>query len=126
MFPSFVFLGTGSADHMETFPSASGSPWITPQNFPESLNGGLSQWGLEALIRNCPQFAYSCRHFATKIPFTKGHESAQLRTIVHKSQGVAFGPHLRAHLDFPDLRISEKIGQRFLPGESGLFGAFSG
>ena len=33
---------------------------------------------------------HDCRHFVTKTPFTKGQESAQLQTIVHKLQRVAF------------------------------------
>ena len=59
---------------------------------PESLKGGFANGGL----RQLSTIVHNCRHFATKTPFTKGHESAQLRTIVHKLQGVALSPHLRA------------------------------
>ena len=57
---------------------------------------GALQMGAQGTRPQLSTIAFNCRHFATKIPFTKGHESAQLHTIVHKLPRVALSPHLRA------------------------------
>ena len=62
--------------------------------FQENLNRGLTN-GAQGTCTQLSTIAYTCHHFATKVPFTKAI-NAQLQAIVCKFYRVALSPHWRA------------------------------
>ena len=71
-----------------------------------TLGSGKSKWGLSTWgLRQLSTIAYTCRHFATKVPLRSGPKRPQMFTIVDDCAQIAKSdlkpPFESLHLVFP-------------------------